>query len=241
MEKVRSGRSEGLNISALEARLSSSVSDLQQIVVDAASHYTCRVYVNVNDITASNGCGFGCEDSVNASRSCWRMPVDVSSSLLRSSMDDVISFRLALCLCAAVCLISYTAEAKAEAEAKLIMCKQEVSPPSVEVEVALNEFEVKSSQSMGHSRKRKSPLNRISNGCDNKVTLIDDKSGARESATSIKGEMLLPVRTSHPYEHGLIRKCRPNFFVQLDPGPYYFYFYFFFFFIFRKLNKSSMF
>lgn len=224
MERVRSGRSEGQNISALEARLSSSVSDLQQIVVDAASHYTCRVYVNVNDIAASNGCGLRFGDSINASRSCWRMPVDVSTSLLRSSMDDVISFRLALCLCAAVCLISYTAEA--EAEAALIMCKLEIPPASVkvEVEVALDEFVEKSSRSMDHSRKRKSPLNRThtSNGRDNKVTLIDDISGAGVSPTSIKGKTLPAVSSSHPYEHGLTRKCRPDFFVQLDPGSYTF-------------------
>ena len=102
-------------------------------------------------------------------------------------------------------------------------------PPSnieveVEVEVALDKFVEKSSQSMDHSRKRKSPLNRThtSNGRDNRVTLIDDISGAGVSPTSIKGKTLPAVSSSHPYEHGLTRKCRPDFFVQLDPGSYTF-------------------
>lgn len=225
MDRVRSGRIEGQNTSALEARLSSSVSDLQQIVADATGHYTCRVYINVNDITANNACGFGCGDSINVSKSCWRLPVDVSTSLLRSSMDEVISFRLALCLCAAVCLISYTAEAEAEAEAKLIMCKQEVPPASAKVQHEVEvEVATKSSQNMGHSRKRKSPLNhnRTPNGLDNV------KSGAKESLTSIKGVTLLHVCPNYPYPHehgGVTRKCRPDFFVQLDPGPYKYYSY----------------
>ena len=229
-ERVRSGRMEGQNIAALEARLSTSISDLQRIVVDAARHYTCRVIVSDSTSTSTAGYGYGCGDAGGTSAGCWCEPVDISTSLIRSSVDGVIPFRLAMCLCAAVCLISYTAETE------LVTCKYEVGPASEQVdasiviEVALDEATAQSVQrkSHSHSRKRKSLHTLDPSGCDNTVTSIDAKRGGRASPTANDGKALLTLHASRPHGHreghghghGVTRNCRPDFFVQLDPGPF---------------------
>ena len=116
---------EGQSIDPIEARLSSVVTELQQVVSDAASHYTHRVNISVNNSILHQGYGNG-----NASNSSWNQPADLCASLIQSSIDDVIPFRLALCLCAALCMLSYTSEA--EAEAKAIMSGQAVNPACVQ-------------------------------------------------------------------------------------------------------------
>lgn len=199
---------EGQSIDPIEARLSSVVTELQQVVSDAASHYTHRVSVN-NSISHQ---GFG---NGNASNGSWYQPADLCASLIQSSIDDVIPFRLALCLCAALCMVSYTSEAEAEA----VMSRQEVNPACiqtgavVEVEAVNDQGAVQSNQSKSN-RKRESPI------VDNAPSVIDDKCrGTAPSSTANVGRN----NAAHEKTHGhdvltVTRKCRPDFFVQLDPG-----------------------
>jgi hypothetical protein len=202
---------EGQSIDPIEARLSSVITELKQIVSDAASHYTHRVSVNNSILHQgySNG---------NASNGCWYQPADLCASLIQSSIDDVIPFRLALCLCAALCMVSYTSEAEAQAQA--MMSRLAVNPACVqtgavvEVEAVNDQGAGQSSQSKSNSRKRKSPI------VDNAPADIDDKCrGTAPSSTAHVGRN----NVSHEETHGhdvrtVTRKCRPDFFVQLDPG-----------------------
>jgi hypothetical protein len=202
---------EGQSIDPIEARLSSVVTELQQIVLDTAGHYIHRV--NVNNSILHQGYGNG-----NASNGCWSQPANLCASLIQSSIDDVIPFRLALCLCAAVCMVSYTSEAEAEAEA--VMSRQAVNPACiqtgavVEVEAVNDQGAVQSSQSKSNSRKRKSPI------VDNTPAVIDGKcrGTAPPSTASVGGNNASHEITLGHDEVTFTRQCRPDFFVQLDPG-----------------------
>lgn len=219
MERVRSGRTEGQSIDPIEARLSSVVSELQQIVSDAANHYTHRVSVNNSILHQGYDCG-------NASNGCWYQPADLCASLIQCSIDDVIPFRLALCLCAAVCLVSYTSEAEAEA----VISMRVVNPACTEtdaqgevgitVEAKLDEAGVQHNQSKIHSRKRKSPIvDNAAISCDDTVAFIDKCRGTASSSTANVGRNNASYEKTHGHDEvNVTRKCRPDFFVQLDPG-----------------------
>ena len=220
MERVRSGRMEGQSIDPIEARLSSVVTELQQIVSDAASNYTHHVSVNNSILHQDYGNG-------NVSNGCRYQPADLCASLIQSSINDVIPFRLVLCLCAAVCLDSYTSEAEAEA----IMGRLAVSPActetdaqgevAIEVEAKLDEAAAQRNQNKSHSRKRKSPI--VDNSairCGEAVAFIDDKCrGTASSSTANVGRNNASHENTHGHDEVTVTwKCRPDFFVQLDPG-----------------------